>query len=118
MGTDPIGAFLASLERVRALGPRVGLGGHGGPMEDVGARAEEVIRHHRARLDKIWDALAPEPRAAYDVALAVFGDRRQPFAKWLAMSQTLAYLEHLVRLGRAVEVETGATAAYARAGFR
>lgn len=107
MGTDPIGAFLASLARVRGLAPRLGLGGHGAPMEDVAGRIDEVVRHHRERLDAVAGALGAEPRSAFDIALAVFGDRRQPFAKWLAMSQALAYLEHLGRLGLAREIETG-----------
>jgi hypothetical protein len=63
------------------------------------------VRHHRSRLEEISAALSTEPTPAYDLVLTVFGEKRQPFARWLAMSQALAYLEHLVRLGRAVEVE-------------
>jgi len=113
MGTDPMGAFLSSLERVCELGPRAGLGGHGAPMENVAARAAEVVRHHHARLEEIAAALSREPVSAYDLVLTVFGGKRQPFARWLAMSQTLAYLEHLVRLGRAVEVEVEGRFEYA-----
>jgi glyoxylase-like metal-dependent hydrolase (beta-lactamase superfamily II) len=113
MGTDPIGAFFDSLERVRALGPRLGLGGHGAPLDDVAARIAEVVRHHRERLEGVVAALSREPRSAYDIARAVFGERRQPFAMWLAMSQALAYLEHLGREGRAAEIDTGDGLAFA-----
>jgi glyoxylase-like metal-dependent hydrolase (beta-lactamase superfamily II) len=115
MGTDPIGAFIESLERVRDLAPRLGLGGHGAPMEDVAARVAQVLIHHRERLEGIASALSAEPKSAYDIALAVFGERRQPFARWLAMSQALAYLEHLGRLGRATEIETGVGLSYSLA---
>jgi glyoxylase-like metal-dependent hydrolase (beta-lactamase superfamily II) len=104
MGHDPLGAFLGSLARVRDLGPRVGLSGHGDPMPDVSARADELLRHHAARIARIVAALGPAPTEAFDLCARVFGDRRKAFARWLAMSQTLAYLEHLVHLGRAVEV--------------
>jgi glyoxylase-like metal-dependent hydrolase (beta-lactamase superfamily II) len=104
IGTDPLGAFLRSLERVRALGPRVALPGHGAPIPDASVRADEILRHHAARIDRVAAALGPAPLAAYDLCLRVFGDRRKVFARWLAMSQTLGYLEHLVHEGRAALV--------------
>jgi len=113
IGSDPLGAFLDSLERVRALGPRVGLSGHGEPMPDVAARADEILRHHAARLGRVAAALEHAPIEAYDLCLKVFGDHRKSFARWLAMSQTLAYLEHLVHEGRAIEVAIGSGIAYA-----
>jgi len=104
IGADPLGAFLESLERVRALGPRVGLSGHGEPIPDTAIRADEILRHHAARIARVAASLEPLPVGAYDLCLKVFGERRKALARWLAMSQTLAYLEHLVAEGRAIEV--------------
>jgi glyoxylase-like metal-dependent hydrolase (beta-lactamase superfamily II) len=112
MGRDPLGAFLRSLERVRALGPRVGLAGHGEPIPDASVRADEILRHHAARIARVAASLEPAPIAAYDLCLKVFGDRRKVFARWLAMSQTLAYLEHLVHEGLADEIATEHGLAY------
>ena len=112
VGTDPLGAFLDSLERVRALGPRLGLSGHGAPIPDASLRADEILRHHAARIARVAAALKPAPAEAYDLCLEVFGDRRKVFARWLAMSQTLAYLEHLVHRGRAQEVALEGGLAY------
>jgi glyoxylase-like metal-dependent hydrolase (beta-lactamase superfamily II) len=111
-GADPLGGFLESLARVRDLGPRVGLSGHGPPMPDVAARADAILRHHAARLARVAAALGPDPIEAYDLSARVLGDRRKLFARWLAMSQTLAYLEHLVARGRAREVASERGIAY------
>jgi glyoxylase-like metal-dependent hydrolase (beta-lactamase superfamily II) len=113
IGADPLGAFLRSLERVLTLGPRVGLSGHGEPIPDTSVRADEILRHHAARLTRVAASLESSPLEAYDLCVKVFGDRRKTFARWQSMSQTLAYLEHLVHEGRAVEVATEhGTAAY------
>lgn len=111
-GTDPLGRFLESLERVGELDGFTGCGGHGAPMGDVSERADQVIRHHRARIERVRGVLGDRPRTAYDLALEAMGPRNKVFARWLAMSQTLGYLEHLVALGRAIQVEQPGTIAF------
>jgi glyoxylase-like metal-dependent hydrolase (beta-lactamase superfamily II) len=49
---DPLGDYLASLERVVELGPRLALPGHGDPIADPAGRAREIVEHHRVRLDE------------------------------------------------------------------
>jgi glyoxylase-like metal-dependent hydrolase (beta-lactamase superfamily II) len=115
LGTDPLGQFIASLERMRELGPMRGLPGHGAPIPDLGLRADQLVRHHRARLERVQQALADEPRSAFDLSGEVLGPRPRVFLRWLAMSQTLAYLEHLVHAGRAVEAEIDGGVGYRRA---
>lgn len=115
LGTDPLGQFIASLERVRDLGPHRGLAGHGAPIEDTAERADQVVRHHRARIEQVAARLDGEPRTGYDLSGTVLGARPKPFARWLAMSQTLAYLEHLVALGRAEQIEEQGLLRYRRA---
>jgi len=105
LGTDPLGQFVTSLERVRDMGPRFGLSGHGAPIPDTAERADQVVRHHRARLEQVAARLDREPCTGYDLSGKVMGTGRKPFARWLAMSQTLAYLEHLVAVGRAEQIE-------------
>jgi len=103
-GTDPLGGFVASLERVRDLGPLRGLPGHGAPIADLSVRADQLVRHHRARIEQVARALGDEPRSAFELSGDVLGRRPKVFMRWLAMSQTLAYLEHLVHVGRAEQV--------------
>ena len=95
---DPLGAYLASLEHVEALAPRLVLPAHGDPFEDGAARARELIAHHRARLAETHAALpAGSARTAYDVSLDLFGDRLvDDSSRRFAVAETLAHLERLV----------------------
>jgi len=103
-GSDPLGGFVKSLKKVGDLGKFTGLPGHGKPIWDISVRADQLVRHHRARIDRVKRSLDDTPQTAYDLSLKVFGDRKKVFAKWLAMSQILAYLEHLCVIGEAEEV--------------
>ena len=99
---DPLGDYLASLERTIELEPELALPGHGDTVFDPVSRAREIVEHHRRRLDATAAALGPEPRAAYEVSLALFGDNLDPSGRRFAMAETLAHLERLVRADRAV----------------
>jgi glyoxylase-like metal-dependent hydrolase (beta-lactamase superfamily II) len=114
LGTDPLGGFIGSLERVRDLGPLTAFPGHGPPIADVSVRADQLVRHHRARIEQVARALGDEPRGAFDLSGEVLGPRPKVFMRWLAMSQILAYLEHLVHRGRAATVEIDGGLGYRR----
>ena len=47
---DPLGDYLAALDRTIELAPRIALPGHGDPIEDPAGRARELQEHHRVRL--------------------------------------------------------------------
>src|SRR3954466_8983600 len=49
---DPLGDYLASLERTIELAPRVVYPRHGEPVRDPVGRAKELVEHHRRRLDE------------------------------------------------------------------
>jgi glyoxylase-like metal-dependent hydrolase (beta-lactamase superfamily II) len=104
IGTDPLGQFLVSLRRIGNLDKLVGIPGHGSPMENLSSRAEELISHHKKRLEQVCKTLRDEPKPAYTITRKALGARSKSFARWLAMSQVLAYLEHLVNLNKAQEV--------------
>ena len=96
---DPLGDYLASLERTIEVAPRVVYPGHGEPIHDAPARARELIEHHRTRLDDHLAALSAEPRTAYEVSLHVFGNELAPTQRRFAVAETLSHLERLVREG-------------------
>jgi glyoxylase-like metal-dependent hydrolase (beta-lactamase superfamily II) len=98
---DPLGDYLASLERTIELAPRVVYPGHGEPIHDAATRARELIEHHRARLDEAAAALSAQPRTAYEISLHVFGRELAPTQRRFAVAETLSHLERLVRAGRA-----------------
>ncbi len=98
---DPLGDYLASLERTAELGLRVVYPGHGEPIEDPAGRAREIVEHHRRRLDDVAAALGSEPRSGYEVSLDVFGAALPPQQRRFAVAEALSHLERLVREGRA-----------------
>ena len=98
---DPLGDYLASLERTIELAPRIVYPGHGEPIPDAAVRARELIEHHRRRLDETAEALGDEPRSAYEISLDVFGADLGPTQRRFAVAETLSHLERLVFDGRA-----------------
>jgi len=98
---DPLGDYLASLERTAELELSIVYPGHGEPIENPAARALEIIEHHRQRLDDVEAAVADGPRSGYDVSRAVFGERLSPQQRRFAVAEALSHLERLVREGRA-----------------
>ena len=109
---DPLGDYLASLEKTAALGARLALPGHGEPIRDPAARAHEIVAHHAARLDETEAALDARPQSGYEVSLAVFGRDLAPAQRRFAVAETLSHLERLVVLGRAARREDVETIAY------
>jgi glyoxylase-like metal-dependent hydrolase (beta-lactamase superfamily II) len=109
---DPLGDYLASLERTVELAPRVVYPGHGEPLRNAAERAHELIAHHRKRLDVTQAALSGEPQTAYDVSLAVFGAELGPTQRRFAVAETLSHLERLVREGRAARGSDRGTVTY------
>jgi glyoxylase-like metal-dependent hydrolase (beta-lactamase superfamily II) len=98
---DPLGDYLASLERTIELGLHTVYPGHGEPIEDPGGRAREIIEHHHRRLDAVAAALGADPRSGFAVSREVFGDELAPQQRRFAVAETLSHLERLVREGRA-----------------
>jgi len=98
---DPLGDYVASLERVVTLAPRLALPGHGDPITDPAGRAREIVQHHRERLDQTEAALGREPATGYDLSYALFPDDFGPGQRRFAVAETLSHLERLVVEGRA-----------------
>jgi len=112
---DPLGDYLASLERTIELAPTVALAGHNDTVEDPVARAREIIEHHRRRLDEAVRALASEPRSAYGVSLALFGEGLDASNSRFALAETLAHLERLVHEGRVARTGDDGAVSYTAA---
>jgi glyoxylase-like metal-dependent hydrolase (beta-lactamase superfamily II) len=109
---DPLGDYLSSLERTVELAPRLALPGHGEPIHDPAGRAEELIDHHRRRLDETRALLDDRPRSGYEVSLALFPDAERPIQRRFAVAETLSHLERLVREGRAARAGDGGSLTY------
>ena len=103
---DPVGEYLTSLEKVRALDVDLILAGHGRPARDLEGHIDAHLDLVDAALDRIRTALADEPRTAFEMAGAGIGlERVPPVAMSWARSLTLSYLRRLEVLGRVERVD-------------
>jgi glyoxylase-like metal-dependent hydrolase (beta-lactamase superfamily II) len=109
---DPLGDYLAALERTIELDPRVALPGHDDVIEEPAVRAREIQEHHRVRLEETVAALGAEPRTGYELSLTLFGDDLKPAARRFAVAETLSHAERLVREGAAQRGEAAGTVTY------
>jgi glyoxylase-like metal-dependent hydrolase (beta-lactamase superfamily II) len=116
----PLGDFLSSLTKVRAMPDALLLPAHGPVAPSVHARVDELLAHHDERLSQCRNALAPEGRSAYDVAARLTWTRHEhpladldTFNQTLAVLETRAHVELMVARGDAVAVDTADGRAYA-----
>jgi glyoxylase-like metal-dependent hydrolase (beta-lactamase superfamily II) len=114
---DPLGDFLASLDKVAAYDLRLVLPGHRNPITDHRRRIEELKTHHRVRTEEISEILSRGARTAYQVASRMTWDlsysRWEDFPvpqQWFATGEALAHLLYLERSGKAARGWRGETA--------
>jgi glyoxylase-like metal-dependent hydrolase (beta-lactamase superfamily II) len=97
---NPLGDYLASLERVRRLEIDCILPSHGPPFGGHRAWIDATVEHHRLRCERMLAAVAERARTAYEVARVEWGAHLSPLAERFAVAEALAHLEYLRREGR------------------
>ena len=102
---DPLGEFLASLDKIEALDPALVLPGHGRPFDDGGGRARVIARHHDRRLGSILQVIRHEPRSADEITDEIFGTTLLNFQRRLALGEALAHLVYLMERGEIERIE-------------
>lgn len=112
---DPLGDYLAALDRTIELEPRIALPGHGDPIEDPAGRARELQEHHRVRLDEAAAALSTEPQTGYELSFPLFGADLPAAGRRFAIAETLSHLERLVHEGVAARHEGEGAVTYTAA---
>ncbi len=104
-GPDPLGTYLASLDKVAKLDVERALPAHGQPFGEVAMRVEEIRRHHQKRLRQLAEAAAElGPATVEQYSRQIYPPRLWGY---LAESETYAHLIHLQALGRAERVGPG-----------
>jgi glyoxylase-like metal-dependent hydrolase (beta-lactamase superfamily II) len=108
MTENPLGAFLSSLAIVRARADARLLPAHGPVTASAHARVDELVEHHRARLESMAAVLGWGTDTAAQVAAKVTWTRRERsldeldlFNQFLAVCETGAHLNLLVAQDRA-----------------
>jgi len=104
---NPLQDFLDSQQKVQKFDVELVLPAHGGIFKDHRHRAQQIIQHHKFRLQEIRDAIQGRARTAYDVAMELFefGQDRPIFHLLAATFETLAHLHLLMYNGKARRIE-------------
>jgi glyoxylase-like metal-dependent hydrolase (beta-lactamase superfamily II) len=109
---QPLGDFMASLTKVRALPDLTILPAHGPVAPSSHARVDELLVHHEHRLELCLAALADGWHTSAQVATRLGWTRHETayddldaFARGMAAMETKAHLELLVARGQAVRSE-------------
>jgi glyoxylase-like metal-dependent hydrolase (beta-lactamase superfamily II) len=103
--------YLRSLEATREMGVELVLPGHGDPIIDHRALIDERFTLHRRRAEKIHRLIAEQPRTAYEIAQALWGNVAVAQA-YLTLSEVLGHVDVLKNDGRVREVERGAVSMF------
>lgn len=100
--------YLASLKKLRPMAAeiRLTLGGHEGPIDDLGARLEGILILHQERLARIHDLLG-QPKTIAEISDVLF-PTADGYHRLLALEETGAHVEHLQSRGYLVAVDAAA----------
>ncbi len=102
---DHFGTFIASLDRLQALGGVLGCPGHGRMRRDLSRQTVRIKAYLSGELNRVADSLRDRPQSAFELTPGGIDARKRVFPKWLAVTQTVIYLTHLVCRGEAEIVE-------------
>ena len=106
---NPLSDYLDSLRLIGRLEAELVLPGHGEPFQGLPERTEELLAHHRRRLDEIVQLLSKqvgESLTGYEIASRMNWSRRRTwddltgFERRMAVSEALAHIELLHARGQ------------------
>lgn len=117
---NPLGDYLASLERLESLEVDDAFPAHEYAFKDLPGRLRAIVRHHHERLDEMFGVIGDSRGTAYDIASGIVWTTGsyESFTPWMrraAISETLAHLEYAVYEGRARQTEENGIIWYQKA---
>jgi glyoxylase-like metal-dependent hydrolase (beta-lactamase superfamily II) len=99
--SNPLQAFLASIDKFRALpAATLVLPSHGKPFTGLHRRIEQLHEHHRDRLADVMEACAAAPRTAAEMLPVLFKRTLDLHQTTFAMGESVAHLHALWFEGR------------------
>ncbi len=120
LAVQPLGDFLNSLAKVRALPDLLLLPAHGPVAPSSHARVDELVAHHDVRLDLCREALVAGAQTSYEIAKQLPWTRHATnfkdldvFNSSLATLETKAHLELLVARGELSRTDSDSGFLYA-----
>lgn len=104
---DSLKDYMTSLEMIKKLDIEVTLPGHRGSKGSAYERIDEILQHHKIRLEDTVEVIrnSKDPLTAYEVAQRMQWNLRgkswEEFPenqKWFAMGETMSHLDYLVNI--------------------
>ena len=110
---NPLGSYLDSLQRLRALShDTLVLPSHGVPFNGLQQRIDDLTTHHEEQLAKV-EQRCREPRTAAELLPTLFRRELKGMHLFLAFGEALAHLEYLVHAGRLQRATSAGVIRYA-----
>ena len=103
--------YIESMRKTRKMPAEIVLSGHGEPIVDHAALIDDRIAKHDRRKEKIHKLIAEQPRNAYELAQAIWGNVAVTQA-FLTLSEVIGHADLLVNEGRVREVDDGEVIRY------
>jgi glyoxylase-like metal-dependent hydrolase (beta-lactamase superfamily II) len=99
---DPLGSYLQSLQRLRALpADTLALPSHGRPFYGLHQRIDDLSGHHAEQLASVL-RICSEPRSGMELLPFMYRRELKGMHLFLALGEALAHAEHLVHAGKMV----------------
>jgi len=114
---NQLGQYLDALRKVQHLDVELVLPAHERPFRHLARRVDELLEHHRQRLEEMITALSDHPLSPWEIATRVHWD----VGAWeqmdannhvLAVRETLAHLQLLESRGQVAMVERSGLSLY------
>ena len=114
---NQLGQYLQALQKIRPLDVDLVLPAHERPFDYLARRVDEILDHHRQRLEEVLVGLSTHASTPWDLASAVHWDVGQwdemdATNRVLAVRETLAHLELLESRGQVIQDATGGVGLY------
>ena len=101
-GDNPLGDYIYALRKLQNLPVTKVLPAHEHIFTDLRGRIEQIVDHHNGRKAEIQQAIAKEPRSAYEISSQItwnvpgmVWEQLPPLHKRSAVMETIAHLECL-----------------------
>ncbi|AXF55172.1 MBL fold metallo-hydrolase [Salicibibacter kimchii] len=91
---DPLGTYLASLNKIKKLNADFVIPSHGQPFYGANDRVDEILAHHDKRLQETIDSIG-SGETIYEVCSRVFNRQLSLHETRFALGETIAHLEYL-----------------------
>jgi len=109
--TQALVTYVESLRKTREMPAEIVLPGHGEPVTDHVKLIDSRLAGHERRKEKIHRLIAEQPRNAYELAQALWGNVAVTQA-FLTLSKVIGHADLLINEGRVREVDDGAVVRY------